>query len=73
MESMAAMTRDEWLKLGYNLGYCGNTHCYTHYGAPMSKSEQQDFEDGSDWCITMLRIYDGPEQRDQVENIGHLQ
>lgn len=67
------MTQDEWLKLGYKLGYCGNTHCHTHYGAPMSKSEEQGFEDGSDCCIAIVRIYNHPEQRDQVENIVYLQ
>ena len=66
------MTFDEWLKYGYTHGWCGNTACYTHGGAPMTKQEIADLDDGIDACITIVRLYDSTEIRDAAENSSDI-
>ena len=58
---------NEWLKLGVKNGWCGAPVCYTHDGLPTSESEDAEFEEGSDPCIHIIRMYEAPEDRLSVE------
>lgn len=57
---------DDWLKLGYENGWCGPVVCYTHDGIPTSHEEDIEFDD-SDPCIHIIRMYDRPETKTAVE------
>jgi hypothetical protein len=60
------MTADEWLKYGWERGYCSPPVCYTHDGLPMSEEECEEFFD-NDPCVHIIRMYEDQEQRRQVE------
>jgi hypothetical protein len=61
------MTFQEWLQQGYDNGWCGPSVCYTHDGLPMSDLEFQEFEDGNDPCMHVIRLYEDVEQKTQIE------
>ena len=61
------MNFDEWLDLGYKEGWVGPPICDTHDGTPMADSEFAEFEDGGDPCIHILRLYESPEQKAEIE------
>ena len=46
-------TREEWLRFGYDHGFCGAEICATHDGIPMSVEEEEDDEP----CIWVVRLY----------------
>jgi hypothetical protein len=46
---------DEWLRYGYNKGWCGPDVCYTHDGLPSTIEEENDWE--SEPCIYIIRLY----------------
>ncbi len=62
----ADMTLEQWLKLGYDLGFCGPDVCETHDGLPMSEAEAEEFEE-SDPCIHIIRLYVDGEHKAAVE------
>lgn len=49
---------DEWLRYGYNKGWCGPDVCETHDGLPMSELESIAFFEGDDPCIHIIRLYE---------------
>lgn len=61
------MSFEEWLREGINCGFCGPPVCDTHDGTPTSLSEDIEFDDGHDPCISVLRLYVDEEQRMAVE------
>lgn len=60
------MTFDQWLKLGYDNGWCGPDVCETHDGLPTSAAEDEEFEE-SDPCIHIIRLYVDAEHKTAVE------
>ena len=58
---------DEWLRYGYNKGWCGPDVCETHDGVPMSDLESISFFEGEDPCIPIIRLYDSAETKLAVE------
>jgi hypothetical protein len=58
------MTRNEWVALGIENGWCGPVVCYTHDGLPTTVDEDEEFEWG-DPCVWILRLYG-----EQVERLG---
>lgn len=60
------MDFDTWLQDGITNGWVGPAVCYTHDGLPTSEAEDTEFEE-SDPCIHILRLYDGPEIKLEVE------
>ena len=58
---------DEWLRFGYNKGWCGPDVCETHDGVPMSETEFAAFEAGEDPCVPIIRLYDSVETKLAVE------
>lgn len=61
------MTQEEWLRYGFEHGYCGPPVCYTHDGIPLALEEDESFMDGYDPCIHILRLYEDPMVREAVE------
>lgn len=58
---------DEWLSYGYQQGWIGPPICETHDGMPLSFGESNEFEDGGDPCIHILRLYEDLQLKKDVE------
>jgi hypothetical protein len=58
---------EAWMSFGYENGWIGAPVCYTHDGLPTSNEEDASFEDGSDPCMHVLRLYDDLDHKTQVE------
>jgi len=56
------MTRDDWLKLGWDNRWCGPPVCSTCDGVPFTEDE---IEMGD--CVYVLRLYEAPEMAEAVE------
>lgn len=66
---MTYQSFDEWLKVGYQQGWCGPPVCYTHDGMPASEEEDENiYEAGLDPCMTIIRLYADPEMKRAVES-----
>lgn len=63
-----AMDFDEWLQYGLENSFCGPPVCITHDGFPTVPEEDQEFEEGSDPCIHMIRPYRDLAERFMVED-----
>jgi hypothetical protein len=62
------ITFDEWIAYGLEKGWCGPPVCYTHDGLPMSENEMQEFDDGTDPCMHIVRMYEDIDMKDQIED-----
>lgn len=62
------MTFEEWHQIGITNNWCGPTICYTHDGLPTTADEDQQFDDGDDPCMHILRLYPEPEYRVLIED-----
>ena len=62
------MTFEEWLRIGFENSWCGPVVCSTHDGIPMTADEDGEFIGGFDPCVSVVRIYESPEQRAHVED-----
>lgn len=51
------MTFDEWILHGVSAGYCTLVVCNTHDGVPVTDEEGEEFEEGYDPCIPVVRIW----------------
>ncbi len=60
------MDFEEWLRIGIENNWAGPAVCYTHDGLPTSEKEDEQFEE-EDPCIHIIRLYDGEEQKHEVE------
>lgn len=61
------MDRDEWYRYGLEQGFCGPSVCSTHDGLPATEEEDNEFMDGYDPCIFVIRIYEDDEHRKAIE------
>jgi hypothetical protein len=59
---------EEWLQIGISNGWCGPTVCYTHDGLPMSEDEDEQFSNGEDPCMHIIRMYDDRTQKRSIED-----
>jgi hypothetical protein len=49
----------EWLQIGVEKKWISNPFCYTHDGDPyMSDEEQEEWDDGGDPCMPVVRLLD---------------
>jgi hypothetical protein len=62
------MKFDEWLELGIKNSWCGPAVCETHDGLPITFEEEDQFFEGNDPCIHILRLYEDKEIASQVED-----
>ena len=46
----------EWIKVGYDKGFCSDVGCTTH-DPPYTLEESESFMDGEDPCCHVVRIY----------------
>ncbi len=51
------MTQHEWLKLGWEKGWCGPALCLPHDGFPLSADEDDVYNEGGDDCLHFVRLY----------------
>lgn len=62
------MTFDEWLAYGMENNYCGPPVCLTHDGEPLTEEEMDEFADGGDPCLHVIRPYHDIAERLMVES-----
>ena len=62
------MEFDEWVRLGLDKGWCGPPVCSTHDGIPTSEAEDNEFMDGTDVCVHVIRLYEDDATRQGVED-----
>lgn len=51
------MTFDEWLKYGYDSGFCGPPCCAAHDLVPVTAGEDEELEAFGDVCVHIVRLY----------------
>lgn len=61
------MTVSEWIAIGINHGWCGPPVCETHDGTPISEAEEEQFDEGHDPCISIIRLYLDDDTKAAVE------
>ena len=54
-----------WMQHGIDMKWVVLAPCTTHEGIPMTTAEEEEFEQGHDPCIAVLRICE-PEQHDNI-------
>jgi len=57
----------DWLQYGMDAGWCGPAVCYTHDGLPETPDEEEQWLNGDDPCIHIIRLYEDDITRRQVE------
>ena len=69
---MSEMDQEEWLKYGWEQGFCGPPLCFTHDGIPTTPDEDHELDEGYDPCIHCVRLYDDRSHRLGIE-INHTE
>lgn len=64
---MPDISFEQWMAYGIRKGWCGPPVCYTHDGLPSTSAEDDDWIDGGEPCIHVVRMYEGDEQKAAVE------
>jgi hypothetical protein len=64
---MKKINFDDWLQLGLSNGFCGPAICYPHDGLPMTEEEDNQFSEGEDPCIHIIRLYEDLDVKTRVE------
>lgn len=57
------LTFEQWLKYGWDKGWCGPDVCAVHDGTPMTEFELDWMDD----CVHVIRLYEDETQRLAVE------
>jgi hypothetical protein len=55
------------LQYGIDNGYCSNVVCFTHDSVPMTVEEEDEFGEGGDPCVAVVRPYHDEIERRAVE------
>jgi hypothetical protein len=58
---------ESWLRQGIENNWCGPAVCYTHDGLPTSEPEDAEFEEGSDPCLHIIRLYEDDDHKSAIE------
>jgi len=61
------MNFNEWLEYGIKQGWAGPDVCYTHDGLPTDEAEEAEFEEGSDPCLHIIRLYEDKHHKKRIE------
>jgi hypothetical protein len=61
------MEYEEWLEYGWQQGWVSPPTCYTHDGLPMTEDEDEEFGEGFDPCVYIIRVYEDQNHRLAVE------
>ena len=51
------LTLEEWVRYGMAQGYCTDIVCDTHSGVEMTDQENEEWDEGFDPCIPVIRIW----------------
>lgn len=62
------MNFDEWLQYGIDNGFCSEQVCETHEGVPLTETEADLMENGTDVCLHVVRL--GDEERWEADAKG---
>lgn len=62
------MNINEWLEYGYKQGFCGPAVCYSHDGLPTTEQEDEEWVQGDDPCMHIVRLYDELTPKEEVES-----
>lgn len=62
------MDRREWLEFGIRQGFCSAPVCSTHDGIPTSAGEDNEWDEGNDPCVHVIRPYADDDERLVVED-----
>lgn len=46
----------EWFNAGIDNGFCTTGACETHEGTPLEQWEEDEFEEGYDPCVVIVRL-----------------
>jgi hypothetical protein len=58
---------EDWITIGIERGWAGPPVCSTHDGIPQSREEEEAWEEGSDPCTHVIRLYTDAEEKKSVE------
>lgn len=61
------MRFDDWIKLGWDNGWCGPALCLSHDGFPYSDDEDEELNEGHDPCMHFIRLYENMDHRLGIE------
>ena len=67
MSETSEFSFEQWMSYGLQKGWCGPPVCYTHDGLPATPEEDEEFEEGHDPCIHIIRMYESDEHRAAIE------
>lgn len=68
MTESNSLSFDDWMRIGIERGWCGPAVCYTHDGLPTTESDDEEWENGGDPCIHIIRLYEDEEHKKAVES-----
>lgn len=70
MEDLGTIPLDHeaWMQYGWEMGFCGPPLCYIHDGLPLTADEEEEWADGGDPCLHIVRLYEDHEHRLAIEN-----
>jgi len=51
------MTWHEWLQTGIDNGWVSPVQCATHEGVPTTDDEDEQYDEGDDPCLPVLRVW----------------
>lgn len=63
----ATTTFDDWLKQGYDLGFCGSPVCPHSDGIPMSLAEETATQADGETRFFIVRLYQDSSEKRAVE------
>jgi len=67
--ALRGMTQDEWMRHGWERGFCSPPVCVSHDGVPTTEQEDDD----PDLCVTIVRLYrSGQEASEVAENSSEV-
>lgn len=52
------MTFDEWLRFGYDSGFCSPPCCHSHDGVPMTAAEEETYDYDGEVCVHVVRLFE---------------
>lgn len=62
------MNQHDWITIGVSNGWCSPPVCIIHDGYPTTLEEDNEFEQGNDPCIHMIRPYENVQLQKEVED-----
>lgn len=58
---------DKWYEIGLRNSWISPSVCYTHDGLPTTSTEDEEFSQGNDPCVFVMRVYEDRATRKAVE------